>query len=501
MVRRAWKRTLRVVTVAVAVIAAAALPTASATGTVDASDPTQAAEYQRALSLGVEAYVYGYPLLDTDRVYRTATSANVPNGSGGGPVNEFSHIRRFTNLSDKAVVAPNRDTLYSTAWLDLARQPVVLHVPLVKRRFVVFELLDPYTNAFAQIGSVGRPPGDYAVVPPHWHGRLPHGVRTILSPYTRAWIIGRTYVRGVPDIPNVVKIQDEYSITPLSSYGRRYTPPRPRHAVLRPKHFTVPGTSPGANPLAFFDALGDALKRFPPPAADDTLLQRLRAVGIGPGLHPGTNPRLDTATKRGLHDAVAAGAQQVKADLQIAFLSGAPHHNGWLVSRTGTYGTNYPLRSIVDAIGLGAPQSSLAIYPFTVTDRDLHPLSGANRYVAHFSKQDLPFPVRAFWSLTLYDSSGFFVPNRAGIYLVNDRSGLHVNRDGSLDVYIQPSTPSDQLARRNWLPSPAGKPFRLIIRLYEPIDVAGILSGRTWQPPTLLPCLPKGSTSAGVRCP
>jgi hypothetical protein len=93
------------------------------------------------------------------------------------------------------------------------------------------------------------------------------------------------------------------------------------------------------------------------------------------------------------------------------------------------------------------------------------------------------------------------VPNRAGIYLVNDRSHLQYNRDGSLDVYVQPSAPSDALARRNWLPSPAGRPFRLIMRLYEPTNVAGILSGRTWQPPTVLPCLSTGLTSAGVRCP
>jgi hypothetical protein len=501
MVRRAWKRTLGAVSVATAVIAAAALPTASATGRFDTSDPAQAAEYQRALSLGVRAYVYGYPLLDTDRVFRTATSANVPNGSGGGPVNEFSHVRGFTNPSDKAVVAPNRDTLYSMAWLELSRHPVVLHMPVVKRRFVVFELLDPYTNAFAQVGSVGLPPGDYAVVPPHWHGRLPRGVRTIRSPQTRVWIIGRTYVRGAADIPNAVKIQDEYAITPLSSYGQRYTPPRPRHVVLTTKRFTVPGTGRGANPLAFFDALGDALARFPPPMADGPLLTRLHSVGIGAGLHPSTSPRLDAATKQGLHDAIAAGTRQVTADIQVAFLSGASHHNGWLVSRTGTYGTDYTTRAVVDAIGLGAPQSSLAIYPFTVTDRNLHPLSGANRYVAHFSAQDLPFPVRVFWSLTLYDASGFFVPNRAGIYLVNDRSPLHYNSDGSLDVYIQPSAPGDPPARRNWLPSPDGKPFRLIMRLYEPTNVAGILSGRTWQPPTVLPCRPAGSTSAGVRCP
>jgi hypothetical protein len=125
------------------------LPSASAAAHCNPSDPGQAAEYQRALDLGVQAYVYGYPLLDTNRVYLTSTSVNVPDGAGGGPVNQFSHIRRLTNPSDKTVVAPNHDTLYSIAWLDLRAHPIVVHMPVVRRRFAVFELVDPYTENFA----------------------------------------------------------------------------------------------------------------------------------------------------------------------------------------------------------------------------------------------------------------------------------------------------------------------------------------------------------------
>jgi len=476
------------------------LPPASAASPFSPSDPAQAAAYQRALSLGVEAYVYGYPLLDTIRVFKTSTSVNVPNGAGAGPVNQFSHFRRLTNPSDTTVVAPNRDTLYSIAWLDIASQPIVVHMPVIRSRFVVLELLDPYTEMFAAIGSVGHPGGDYAVVTRTWHGRLPPGVKLLRSRYARVWIIGRTYINDAADTPNVVRIQNQYTLTPLSKWGSNYTPPRPRHVDRTLTKYSVPGTRRGQNPLAFFDALGDALKQFPPPAADRLLLAQLATVGIGPGMHPSTDPRLDAAITQGLHDAVAAGAQQVQADIQTAFLTGAPKHNGWLVEAAGRYGTDYKLRAVVDAIGLGAPLPFLAIYPFTLTDRDLHPLTGANRYVAHFSPLDLPFPVRAFWSLTLYNSAGLFVRNAAHIYLINNRSKLHCNPDGSLDVYIQPTPPANALERRNWLPSPAGKDFRLIMRLYKPRDVAGILSGRRWQPPTVLPCLPTGATSTGTSC-
>jgi hypothetical protein len=476
------------------------LPVASAAVRPRPADTPAVGAYQRALKLGIQAYVYGYPLLDTNRVFRSATSVNVPNGTGAGPVNEFSHIRRLADPADRTVVAPNHDTLYSLAWLRLRPQPIVVHMPVVRRRFVVFELLDPYTENFALIGSVGRPPGDYAVVPPGWRGRLPRGVILIRSPYSRVWIIGRTYIKNAADTPDVIRVQNKYALTPLNRWGTRYRPPRPRQIRRRAHEYSIPGTAPGQDPLAFFDALGDQLRQFPPRAADWPLLRQLAMVGIGPGLHPRTDLKLSAATRQGLRDAVAAGARQVSADLASACATTAPRHNGWLVARTGSYGTDYAQRAVVDKVGLGAPLSKLAIYPFTVTDSDLRPLTGTNRYVAHFPARDLPFPARAFWSLTLYDSSGFFVPNKAHVYLINNRTGLHYNRDGSLDVYIQPSPPANPVQRRAWLPSPAGRSFRLIMRLYEPVDIPGILSGRSWQPPTVLPCLVDGKTADGTAC-
>ena len=481
----------------VLVAAIGLMPSASATTSRSAA---QSAEYQRAFALGLQAYVYGYPLLDTDRVFLTSTSVKAPDGAGAGPINQFTNVRRLTNPSDKTVVAPNHDTLYSMAWLDLRHQPIVVHMPVVRRRFVVFELVDPYTTNFANIGSVGYRPGYYAVTPPGWHGRLPAGVRRIRSPYTRVWVIGRTYIRNADDTPNVVRIQNEYSLTPLSKWHMGYRPPRLRYVHRVPKQFAIPGTVSGQNPLEFFNALGDQLRQFPPPSRDRPLLRQLATVGIGPGMHPSANPSLDASTRQGLEAAVGAGPGQVTADLQKLFLSIAPKHNGWLVARTGRYGTNYTDRALTDKVGLGAPLSTLALYPFTITDSDLHPLTGVNRYVAHFPARDLPFPARAFWSMTMYDSSGFFVPNKAHIYLVNNRSALHYNGDGSLDIYIQADPPRNPLQRRDWLPSPAGKPFRLIMRLYRPIDLPGIINGSSWQPPTVLPCLASGVTAAGTAC-
>src|SRR5262245_49760358 len=75
-------------------VLAALAPTASAYA---------ASDYENGLALGAKAYEYGVPLLDTARIYRTATSVNVPDGRGHGPVNRFSHARKLADATERTV--------------------------------------------------------------------------------------------------------------------------------------------------------------------------------------------------------------------------------------------------------------------------------------------------------------------------------------------------------------------------------------------------------------
>ena len=109
---------------------AASLALLGAAGATSASaDATS--DYNTGYTLGHQAYEYGLPLLDTARVFKTTTSVNVSDGSGDGPVNQFNSFAKLVVPSpdQKTVVAPNEDTLYSIAWLDLSHQPQVIHVP------------------------------------------------------------------------------------------------------------------------------------------------------------------------------------------------------------------------------------------------------------------------------------------------------------------------------------------------------------------------------------
>ncbi len=487
----------------------ASLALLGAAATAASADATSG--YNTGYTLGHEAYEYGLPLLDTARVFKTMISINVADHSGDGPVNHFNNVPKLTipTASQKTVVAPNEDTLYSIAWLDLSHGPQVIHVPAIKHRFYVIPLYTPYTENFYNITSDRTGPtgqgdygattgGDYAVVPPGFHGKLPRGVKRVHSPYKRVWIIGRTLIRGKSDTTAVDKIQAGLTIAPLSKYGTHYKPKPPTHPKRTLKFATVPGTQPHQNPLAFYTALGQELTRFAPPAADRPLLNQLKAIGVGPGLDPATNSHLSADTLRGMRDAVTKGPANLKTELTQLYVQSAQKHNGYLILGTGTYGTDYQLRALVDNVGLGALRTDVAIYPLAQTDMNFQALTGTKSYVLHIPAGGLP-PVKGFWSLTMYDLDGFFVHNPLGRYVINDRSNLHHNPDGSIDLYVQHTQPSDAAEAQNWLPAPTGS-FRLIWRLYDTGSAEhGILNGNGWQPPKVQPCA-TGAGPLGTAC-
>ena len=486
-------------------LAAAALFACAAAASADATS-----DYNTGLALGARAYQYGVPLLDTERIFESSTSATVCDPvTAHGPVNRFCSIRNLASAGERTVNGPNNDTLYSVAWLDLSKQPMVLHAPPLKHRFWEFELVDPWTNDFFNITSAHLKlgagqfnvtgGGNWAVVGPHFKGKLPHGVIRVNSPYDRVWVIGRTYLRSPQDLGNVHRIQDQYSITPLSKFGTDYKPPRPTKIISKSTPATIPGTQAGEDPLAFYTALGKEMLKFPPPAADRPLLSQLKKVGIGPGLSP-AHARLSAGTLRGLRDAVTQGPSKVLSAALALYLKGFAKHNGYLVADLGGWGTNYALRAIGDKLGVGGQRASIATYPIALLDDTKAPLTGSKRYVIHIPKSSLPIPVKAFWSLTMYDTNSFFVPNPLNRYLINNRSHLHTNPDGSIDIYIQHNEPSNPAEARNWLPAP-GLGFRLAWRLYD-LDhaVFGVLNGSGWQPPPVQPCDPSGHATDGTAC-
>lgn len=442
---------------------------------------SQAAELseQEAADLAIEAYTYFFPMVLMDITRKVMT--NVPAGikPGAGPANTFSHMRKFPDANFREVVRPNFDTLYSSAWLDLSKEPMIVTVPDTQGRYYLMPMLDMWTDVFASPGkrTSGTGAGHFAVVPPKWKGQLPKGVAVIQAPTAGVWIIGRTQTNGPDDYTNVHKIQDGYKITPLSRWGKaplpiKFTPDPSIDMKMDPMEQVL-----SMSGKTFFTQASELLKKHPPHVTDWSTIARLERLGMQAG--KAFDYSKASATVRTALDNAPKAAIQV---MQQKIKTLAKEVNGWQmnVDTMGVYGNFYLKRAIVALVGLGANQPEDAIYPLAMADVNGKVLNGANRYVIHFEKRDLP-PVEAFWSITMYDAKGFQVANPINRYAIGDRDPLKFNRDGSLDIYVQHANPGAD-KESNWLPAPASGDLGVTMRLYAPKPA--VLDGR-WAPPAI----------------
>jgi len=420
-------------------------------------------------------YMFGYPLVLMDVTGQVMTDPR----TGKAPVNHFSHVQVFPDHLFREVVRPNNDTLYSTAWLDLSHEPLVLSVPSMAERYYVMPFMDAWTNVFAMVGTrtTGAGPGNYMVAGPDWKGEIPADVKVIHSPTNMCWLIGRIQTNAESDIPNVNKLQRQFKLTPLARWDSRRANP----SVVRTGELSKVMT---ANPSQmvekmsageFFARLGRLMKEEPPAATDAPVLEILKRFGVEPG-RPFRIDNISIVRRLLLEKAVSIARRRLQETAERD--RGRREENNWALVRSGigVYKTDYELRAFVAMIGLGALPVEEAAYANAKKDRDGKPLDGRNRYRVHFAADQTP-PVDAFWSLTLYDKEGFLVNNSIHRYTIGDRDSLSRNRDGSIDIFIGQDFPIT--GSTNWLPSCRG-PFEVTMRLYMPKQ--GFLDG-TWKPP------------------
>ncbi len=437
----------------------------------------QTATPDEAYQIGAEAYVYLYPLITMDVTRKQMTNIESGKMIGRGPMNTFSHMPTYPTADLRVVVRPNFDTLYSSGWLDLTKEPVVVSAPDTNGRYYLLPMIDMWTDVFAVPGkrTSGTAAANWALVPPGWKGTLPKDVEMIQSTTPYVWIIGRTQTNGPADYDAVHRVQAGYRITPLSLWGK---PPVPARFEADPSvdMKTPPLDLVNKMPAKTYFTYGaELMKLHPPHVTDWSMIARMKRIGIEPGkslqwdkLSPGVQESLTKAAE------FALKAMYMKAPTVARVV------DGWQMNTDsmGVFGNYYLKRAIVAMVGLGANQSDDAIYPLNVADADGKPLRGENNYVLHFNKEQLP-PVGAFWSLTMYDAEGFQVANPMNRFAIGDRDRLTFNSDGSLDLYIQHQSPGKE-RESNWLPAPEKGDLGITMRLYAPEPAA--LYGK-WTPP------------------
>ena len=461
-------------------VATALTPAAMAQG-----DPPAITEAQ-AHAIGVDAYVYFYSLVTMDVTRKQFTNLEPGKMPGRGPMNMFNNVPTYPPADDRGVVRPNFDTLYSIAYLDMTKEPVVVSVPDTNGRYYLLPMLDMWSDVFASPGwrTTGTQAGNFLVTPPGWRPdlrerfidefKLPRDTQRIDAPTPYVWVIGRTKTDGPADYDAVRKIQAGFKVTLLSEWGK---PPKPAEVKIDPSidMKTPPKIQVDTMPAGkYFAYAAELLKLQPPHITDEPILAQMKRIGIEAGKSFDIE-KVSPAVKKALESAPEAA--QKLMEWKIPTLARVANHWSMNTDTMGVYGNYYLKRAILAQIGLGANLPEDAIYPLNLSDDTGRPLDGSNKYTLHFEKSATP-PVNAFWSVTLYDSEGFQVANPLNRFAVSSWMPFKYDPDGALTLYFQNESPGKD-KEANWLPAPKGA-FNLTMRLYAPKSEA--LTGR-WNPP------------------
>ena len=432
--------------------------------------PLSHAQQDDFAALTKEAYLYGLPLIMS---YKTLYfySGNPASPEYKAPFNQISNTARVYGPKDTAVVSPNSDTPYSLLWLDLRAEPVVLCVPEIEpdRYFsVMLQDLSTYLLPYIGTRTTGNDGGCFMVAASNWSGHAPDGVSQVMRSATDyVFAVYRTQLFNAADLDQVIAVQQGYAVSTLSAYAGTDAP-QAAPAVDFPAWDEEAAT--GGDFIRYLNFL---LQFVRPDETERALLDRLAAIGVGPGL------AFDRAQRSQAElDAIDAGVAAAKAAIDKRL------GNIALAGNTAKgYDHNWLDRAAVTQLGWGANVAEEASYPNYRVDAQGNPLdAGTANYTLTFPADGQP-PVRSFWSLTLYDGNTMgMIDNPLDRYLINSPMlpDLKLDDDGALTLYIQSESPGPDL-ESNWLPAPGG-PFYMLLRLYWPEDV--VLDGR-WTPPSV----------------
>jgi hypothetical protein len=436
------------------------------------------------------AYLYLYPLVTFGVSYEVLTNVEKPTWETlSAPVNQFISVRR-SRPDNHGVILPSTDTLYTLAWTDVSKEPVVFTTPAIpnvpgtnKKRFMMYEFMDAWTKVYysngLQKGLVTET--RFIMVGPDFKGDLPKIPNSIVVRCTtnQSWLIVRTQVEGLNDLDNVHAVQDQYDLRPLSAYGKPFTQPA---GTVDPNIALTPGPSPQANALdgeKFLAKAAEWFNKVPFPDEDKTagVDKVLAQFGI---VHGQPFDYSALSLEKRIAMGIAVKVVQKDFDKISADPASIGHlKDGWLIPNPhlGNYGTDYKLRAGISFVGFGANLPEDGFYPLLVQDSKGKLFDGGKKYTITFPKGQLP-PAGAFWSVTNYQNH-YLIPD-ATKFAVSDWMNPKTNSDGSLTIYLQPTSPGAD-KEINWLPTSGSIPMMTpLMRLYWPLPPA--LDGR-WNPP------------------
>lgn len=434
---------------------------------------TEMAAEEEAYASGLEAYLYGFPRVEIWSRMQNETRRIKAEQLIYAPINRFYYFDRLARPGDGLVIkAPNNDTLYGSAYLDLSRGPVVLHIPPMGDRYYVALVVDAAGNVDTRIGSNVTGPGDIDLVfvGPGYQGAISKEWKVLYQKANDLWLLMRVASSGGEDQSVAAAALKKFQLCDLASIDS--LPEEGNNISIH--SLPIEARMEPHQSLEFYKVFDLMLQRNPVPTEDLGLIQRWERIGLGKGDFDAS--RLSSPVRRGLERAIVT-AQKILVAAQFGI---AKQSNGWNYSdKIGRIRNDWALNAAIALGGFGnRPEDS--VYHQRNLDHQGKQLMGSNAYRMTFLPGELP-PVGAFWSVSAYDQNTFdLMENPIRRYSIGDRTqGLQRSADGSLTIAIQATEPEDPVLKANWLPVGTGA-FYLILRSYDPDP--RIING-AWAPP------------------
>lgn len=400
------------------------------------------------LSPAAEAYLWGFPFLSLQRTRLLLCSRT--------DTAKINHVDSLATPNDRAVVLPNNDTLYSSAWYDLRHGDLTINVPPMDHahRYWNVMLVDAYTHVTYVCRRHHGVAGTRVQVTldPSKPSRYEHAELVKIGTPT-VWVIIRVLVESPEDVSQARRLQQ----------GIQVIAP-PAHPKVRTERAGRPTAIAKAG-ADIFTEIRDFMALDPPAPWHPQLTSAAEAIITTPQNHSA--------------EVLRAGVDEGERLLAKGNSSGTMIENGWSTGKdTSGPGNDILKRALGAKFGLGGHQAVENRSYSAQKDAQGDKLDGNRPLRIRFEADAMP-PCSGFWSLTAYGADLYLAENEIYRWSISDRTpGLHDDHDGSLTITFSTARP---LNAANWLPVPAG-PYLLGMRVYEG-DEAVIRC--EWFPPPL----------------
>jgi len=457
-----------------------------------------------------KAAIWAYPIVENYRSIYKLTIDEI-NPSYKGKMNEIHHVRNVATPHDTVFVTPNSDTPYSYLIMDLRTEPLVVTMPDItsatgKDRYYSLQLIDLYTFNFEYLGTRrGQQGGTYIIAGPDWSEEESEKITSILKSETNpegiideiiksetnlVFSLFRTQLfdpADSDDLAKVNQIQDQYEVQTLSQFMK--TEPEPESAP----NISYPGIDDSGSDNGetldpnFFQYVNFLLQFCPTHLTEVELREQFKTIGMREDFSTFPPEGVSAEWVNALNEGSAIGMNTI-----VKTAEKTPTSLGIFGTREELLGDDggqnngdepgYLNRAMGAFMGIYGNSDAEAVYPVYLQDSEEQPLDASKHN--YELKLELPMPVEAFWSVTMYDgSTKFLVANDLNRYLINSSMTLTPNEDQeTITLYLQNESPGEE-KESNWLPAPAGLMF-VVMRLYRPQDE--VVSGK-WIPPVITP--------------